>query len=79
MSTMAGLSEDEFLDRLDAAMKASRDKDTAKYEEIIRTIPLTPDVVRQRKSYMSKEEIIDLGFDMSFVETELGKDWYEAL
>jgi hypothetical protein len=77
MSAQLELSEDVFCDRMDALLDAFNNKDQAKVKEIARTIPLTPEVALQRKHYMSKEDIIELGFDMSLVEARLGKDWYE--
>ncbi len=78
MAATAELGDDVFFERFDALMKAFKSGDDAQAAEIARTIPLTPGVALQRRRYMSKEDIIDLGFDMSLVEAELGKDWYEA-
>jgi hypothetical protein len=77
MSAQLELSEEVFCDRMDALLEAFMKKDHDKVKEISRTIPLTPEVALQRRSYMSKEDIVELGFDMSLVEAKLGKDWYE--
>ncbi len=77
MTANTHISEDVLLDRLTELSHAILNKDYARTKEIAGTIPLTPAVALQRKHYMSKSEILNLGFDMSLVEEELGSDWYE--
>lgn len=77
MSAKLELTEDEFYDRFDAALAALNAGDDAKADEIAHTIPLPPEVAMQRRRYMSKEDILELGFDMSHVIAEYGEDWYE--
>lgn len=78
MSAVMELSEDVFYERFDAMMEAFKNDDEEKMKAIAATIPLPPELAMQRRSYMSKEDILDLGYDMSLVEAEYGKDWYEA-
>ncbi len=77
MTAKVDIDDDAFSDRLDAILDAFTNEDYAKVKEIAGTILLPPDLAMQRKRYMSKEDILDLGYDMSLVEAKFGKDWYE--
>ncbi len=77
MTANTHISDEVFLDRLEDLLDAFESKDDARVKKIASTIPLTPAIALQRKHYMSKSDIVNLGFDMSLVEEELGIDWYE--
>lgn len=77
MAAHAQISDDVFLDRLNDALDAFEAGDEKKVKEITKTIPLPPEVAKRIKSYMSKTSLHNLGFDMSLVEAELGKDWID--
>lgn len=77
MSAKLEISDDVFYDRFDAMLAAFKEGDYDKGREIAHGIPLPPSVAMQRRSYMSKADIIELGYDMSHVVAEYGEDWYE--
>jgi len=73
--TQMQINDDVVLDRLNAAMDAFDEDDIQKMKEINATIPLPSTVAKQMKAYMSKEDILDLGYDLSLANAELGEDW----
>ncbi len=78
MSAQMELSDEVISERFDRMLDAIESGDFIKARKIAGGIPLYPELAMQRRSYMSKEEILELGYDMSLVEAEYGKDWYEA-
>ena len=72
------MSDDVFYERLNAMLDAFACDDFAKARKIAGGLKLPPKLAMQRRSYMSKEDILALGYDMSLVEAKYGKDWYEA-
>ncbi len=78
MSAQMELSDEVFYERFERLLDAIENDDFEKAREIAGGIPLPPELAMQRRSYMSKEDILELGYDMSLVEAKYGKDWYEA-
>ncbi len=78
MSAQMELSDEVFYERFDRLVDAINSNDLDGARKIAHGIPLPPELAMQRRSYMSKERILDLGYDMSLVEAKYGKDWYET-
>ncbi len=77
MSATTDLSDEVFYERFSKLLDAFRNDDDAAYQEIAATLPLPPIIAKRAKHYMTKEDILECGWDMSLVVAELGEDWYE--
>lgn len=71
------MSDEVFFERFDRMLDAFENEEFAKAKEIAGGLKLPPDLAMRQRSYMSKEEILDCGYDMSLVEAKYGKGWYE--
>lgn len=78
MTAQMELSDEVFYERFNRLLDAIENDDFEMVHEIAGTLPLPPELAMQRRSYMSKEEILEFGYDMSLVEAKYGKDWYDA-